>query len=122
MRKGILYLAFNEDDQNDLAKIKYDNAIKAQIFAETNNIDLVFEISDCSNLFWKARKGIKQILSELENHPVKIECIVVNSYENLIYEQRDFNDLKRMLEGLQIELISISRGIIEVECDYYYEP
>lgn len=122
MKKGILYLAFNEDEQSDLVKIEYDRAMSAQMFAETNNIEFVMQILDSSDLFWEAREGMKQILSELEKQSEKIDCIVVYSYENLIYEQRDFNSLKRLLDGLQIELISIIRGEIEVECDYYYEP
>jgi hypothetical protein len=122
MKRGILYLAFSEDEQSDLVRLEHERAISAQMFAEINNIEFVFQTLDCSDLFWEARKGMKQILSELRKQPEKIDCIVVYSYENLIYEQRDFNALKRLLEGLQIELISITRGEIEVECDYYYEP
>jgi hypothetical protein len=119
MKRGILYLAFNEDEQYDLEKIEYDRAMSAQLFAEMNNIELISQISDCSNLFWEAREGMKQILSEI--HTQKVDCIVVYNYENLIYEQKDFNALKRLLNGFDIELLSITRGEIEVECDYYFE-
>lgn len=122
MKKGILYLALNEEERNDFEKLEYDRSISAQMFAEMNHIEFILQISDCSDLNWMARKGMIHVLNEIQKYPQKFECIVVHSYENLIYEQRDFNDLKRMLEGLQIELISITRGEIEVECDYYYEP
>lgn len=121
MKQGILYLAFKEDERNDFEKIEYQRAMTAQLFAEMNNIEFVFQISDCSDLFWEARNGMKHIVSEIQKNTGKFDCIVVHNYENLIYEQRDFNALKRMLEGFQIELISITRGEIEVECEYYYE-
>lgn len=121
MKRGILYLAFNEEDESDLTQLEYNRAISAQLFAQTNSIDLVMYVTDCSNLFWEARQGMKQILSEIDNQPEKIDCIVVYDYWNLIYEQRDFNALKRLLIGKGIELISVTRGEIEVECDYYFE-
>lgn len=122
MKQGALYLAFRENERNDLEKLDYDRSMSAQLFAEMNSIEYVIQVSDCSDLFWKAREGMKFLITELEKYHEKIDCVVVYNYQNLIYEQSDFNALKRMLEGYQIELISITRGEIEVECDYYYEP
>ena len=121
MRKAVLYLAFSEDEKNDLEQLEYNRSMSAQLFAETNNLEYVFQAFDCSDLFWEAREGMKYILSEIEKHPQKIDCIVVYNYWNLIYEQKDFNALKWLLIEKGIELISITRGEIEVECDYYFE-
>lgn len=122
MKKGILYLAFNESERKDFEKLEYDRAMSAQLFAEQNEIELVDEFADCSDLFWEARGGMKQLLSNIESNPNKYDCLLVYGYETLIYEQRDFNALKRKLLSLNIELISIYRGEIEIESEYYFEP
>lgn len=121
MKKAILYLAFNEEEQNDIEKLEYERAMSAQLFAEQNQIELLVEITDCSDLFWEAREGMKQILSNIAENPTKYNCLLVYGYENLIYEQRDFNSLKRKLMKLNIELISIYRSEIEIESEYYFE-
>lgn len=121
MKKAVLYLAFCEDEQQELKQLEYDRSMSAQMFAEIHNIEFVLQVSDCSNLFWEAREGMKHILSEIEKQPEKVDCIVVYNYWNLIYEQKDFNALKRLLNELHIELVSITRGEIEVESDYYFE-
>lgn len=122
MKKGILYLAFNESERKDFEKLEYDRAMSAQLFAEQNKIELVDEFADCSDLFWEARGGMKQILSNIESNPNKYDCLLVYGYENLIYQQSDFDALKRTLMKLNIELISIYRGEIEIESEYYFEP
>ena len=121
MKQGILYLAFNEEQRKDFEKLEYDRAMSAQLFAEQNEIELVDEFAECSDLFWEARGGMKQLLSNIESNPNKYDCLLVYGYENLIYEQRDFNTLKRKLMSLNIELISIYRGEIEIESEYYFE-
>ena len=121
MKKGILYLAFNESERNDFEKLEYDRAMSAQLYAESNTIELVDEFADCSDLFWEARGGMKQILSNIQNNPDKYNCLLVYGYGNLIYQQSDFDALKRTLMKLNIELISIYRGEIEIESEYYFE-
>lgn len=122
MKKGILYLAFSEAERNDFEKLEYERAMSAQLFAESNAILIVDEFADCSDLFWEARGGLKQILLNIKSNPNKFDCLLVYGYGNLIYQQRDFDNLKRTLLDLEIELISIYRGEIEIESEYYFEP
>ncbi len=121
MKKGILYLAFSETERNDFEKLEYERAMSAQLFAESNSIVIVDEFADSSDLLWEARGGMKQILLNIKNNPNKFDCLLVYGYGNLIYQQSDFDNLKRTLLYLEIELISISRGEIEIESEYYFE-
>lgn len=122
MRNGIFYIALSEKQGKKADQLCYDQAMTADLFCQQNNIQCSESFSDSCDWLWFNREGMIQILSYIENNPNTIDCVLVYTYKNLIWEQKDFNAMKAKLESLGVELISVVRGVIEIESEYYYNP
>lgn len=119
MKKGVLYLALKDVKKTKEQYVLLERERTAGIFLEMNEIECVHYVTDSENCSWEVRTGMLHILDQIEQKQIAVDCIVVWSYWELIHQQRDFDTLKRKLKALGIELISITRGEIEIESDYY---